>query len=91
MGKCLTGVKILYTTLVVAALIGVIIAAYIMKGKWNIFSLDFAHVGVYGIVIFTFLIVQQIFSILNNNYWIPKVVSKANSKGRAGIQVVGYR
>lgn len=66
--------KIFYTVVIVISLIGLVLAAFIMKGKWNILNIGFADFGVYGIVIFSFLFFQQIFSLLNNNWWIPKLV-----------------
>jgi len=83
--------KIIYTLIIVIVLIGLVVAAFIMKGKWNIFSVGFADFGVYGVVIFSFLFFQQLFSLLNNNWWIPKLVNKSNSSPKTNIQVVGYR
>ena len=83
--------KVIYTFTVVAVLVGIIIVAFIMKGTWNLFSAGFADIGVYGAVIFFFLILQQIFSTLNNKYWIPKIEAKADRLPETSIQVVGYR
>jgi hypothetical protein len=74
----------------IIALIGILIVAYIMKGKWNILNLGFADLGVYGLIIFIYTIIQQALSITNNNYWIPKLAEKAKKKPKTNIQVVGY-
>lgn len=71
--------KIIYTLIIVIVLIGLVIVAFIMKGKWNLLSMGFADIGVYGVVIFSFLFFQQLFSLLNNNWWIPKLVKKSNA------------
>jgi hypothetical protein len=55
-------------------MIGIIIVAYIMKGKWNIINIGFADIGVYGLIIFIYTIIQQVLSITNNNVWIPKLM-----------------
>ena len=61
-----------------------------MKGKWNILNLGFADLGVYGLIIFVYTILQQALSITNNNYWIPKLVEKAKKLPKTNIQIVGY-
>lgn len=83
--------KIIYTFVIVVALIGLVIVSFIMKGKWSIFDLGFADIGMYGLVIFSFLFFQQLFSILNNVWWIPKLVNYAKTTPKTNIQVVGYR
>lgn len=62
-----------------------------MKGKWSIVSMGFADIGAYGAVIFSFLLFQQLFSLLNNNVWIPQLLMKSNAIPKTNIQVVGYR
>ena len=89
--KLILGVKIIYTLIVVILLIGAVVAAFVMKGDWNVLSVGFANIGVYGLIILTFLFFQQVFSIANNNWWICKLVKKANSAPLTNIQVVGYR
>jgi len=84
-------IKITYTSIVVIVLIGLVVAAFVMKGKWNLINLGFADLGVYGVVIFSFLFFQQLFSILNNNWWIPKLMNISNASPKTNIQVVGYR
>jgi hypothetical protein len=84
-------IKITYTSIVVIVLIGLVVAAFVMKGKWNLINLGFADLGVYGVVIFSFLFFQQLFSILNNNWWIPKLMKISNASPKTSIQVVGYR
>jgi hypothetical protein len=61
-----------------------------MKGKWNILNVGFADIGVYGLIIFVYTLIQQALSIINNNYWIPKLMNKALKTPKASIQVVGY-
>jgi hypothetical protein len=71
-------------------MLGIIVVAYIMKGKWNIINLGFADIGVYGLIIFIYTLIQQVLSITNNNIWIPKLMSKAKKTPKTSIQVVGY-
>lgn len=66
-------------------------ASFILKGQLHIANLGFAYLGVYGVILLTFLIAQQIISLLNNRYWIPKVISNSVGAPRVGLQVVGYR
>jgi hypothetical protein len=89
--SCHTVSKIVYTSIIVALLIGVIIASYSMKGAWKVINIGFADIGAYGLIIFTFLIIQQIVSILNNNCWIPKITALADRLPKVGLQIVGYR
>lgn len=44
----------------------------------------------YGLIICIYTIIQQFFSILNNNYLIPKLIKKAKKIPLTNIQVVGY-
>jgi cellulose synthase/poly-beta-1,6-N-acetylglucosamine synthase-like glycosyltransferase len=89
--KSIIAVRIMYTFLVVTILIGAIIVAYIMKGKLHLFSIGVAEIGLYGAIIFSFLLLQQFFSILNNYRWIPSLIKKADKTPKVGLQVVGYR
>jgi cellulose synthase/poly-beta-1,6-N-acetylglucosamine synthase-like glycosyltransferase len=83
--------KIAYTCTVVSILIGVITTSYISKGKFHLFSIGITEIGLYGAIIFFFLLLQQTFSILNNNKWIPLLIKKADKVPKIGLQVVGYR
>jgi hypothetical protein len=89
--KSIIAVRIMYTFLVVSILIGAIIVAYIFKGKLHLFSIGVAEIGLYGAIIFSFLLLQQFFSILNNYKWIPSLIKKADKTPKVGLQVVGYR
>jgi cellulose synthase/poly-beta-1,6-N-acetylglucosamine synthase-like glycosyltransferase len=89
--KSIIAIRIAYTLLIVSILIGAIVIAYIMKGKLHLFSIGIAEIGLYGAIIFSFLILQQIFSILNNYKWIPSLIKKADKTPKVGLQVVGYR
>jgi len=84
-------IKTTYTIFVVALLIGAIVVAYIMKGKLHLFSIGIAEIGLYGAIIFAFLLFQQLFSILNNYKWIPSLIEKSDKTPKVGLQVVGYR
>ncbi len=83
--------KIFYTAIVVAILIGAIVVSYILKEKLHLFSIGVAQIGLYGIIVFCFLLFQQLFSILNNYKWIPFLVKKSDQTPKVGLQVVGYR
>ena len=89
--KKTTILRIIFTLAVCLVLVGVVLAAYIMKGQWHVANIGFAYLGVYGVILICFLIVQQILSLLNNNHWIPKLISKSVNTPKVGIQVVGYR
>jgi cellulose synthase/poly-beta-1,6-N-acetylglucosamine synthase-like glycosyltransferase len=91
MNKPAIVLKITYTVIVVAILIGAIVIAYILKGKLQLFSIGVAEIGLYGAIIFSFLLLQQVFSVLNNYKWIPFLISKADKAPKVGLQVVGYR
>jgi hypothetical protein len=91
MNKFQICIKIIYTFLIVTLLIGAVVFAFVMKGQLKLFSIGFADIGVYGAIIFSFLIVQQILSILNNYSWIPFLCQKSNRTPKVGLQVVGYR
>lgn len=91
MTKSFTALKIAYTLLVVTILIGAIIISYILKEKLHLFSIGVAQIGFYGAIIFSFLLLQQLFSLLNNYKWIPFLTQKSNRTPKVGLQVVGYR
>jgi cellulose synthase/poly-beta-1,6-N-acetylglucosamine synthase-like glycosyltransferase len=91
MDKSIIALRITYTLLVVSILIGAIVVSYIMKGKLHLFSIGIAEIGLYGAIIFAFLLLQQLFSILNNYKWIPSLIEKSDKTPKVGLQVVGYR
>ena len=91
MSKPAIALKIVYTSIVVAILIGAIVVSYILKEKLQLFSIGVAEIGLYGSIVFCFLLFQQFFSILNNYSWIPFLAEKANQTPKVGLQVVGYR
>lgn len=83
--------RAIFTLAVCLVLVGVVLAAYIMKGQLHVANIGFAYLGVYGVILLVFLFAQQVLSILNNNHWIPKLISKSVNTPKVGIQVVGYR
>jgi hypothetical protein len=91
MNKVQITIKIIYTFIIVAILIGAVIFAFIMKGKFQLINVGFADIGMYGAIILSFLIVQQVLSILNNCSWIPFLCEKSDKTPKVGLQVVGYR
>jgi len=91
MSKLQVAIKIIYTFIIVSVLIGTVIVAFIMKGKLQLMSIGFADIGVYGVIILSFLIAQQTLSILNNHSWIPYLCEKSDKTPKVGLQVVGYR
>lgn len=68
-----------------------LIVSYSTKGSFLILDIGFAHVGLYGFLLISFFILQKVLAVLNNNYLIPKIISKSINKPKVGIQVVGYR
>lgn len=89
--KAFTAAKIIFTLAVCLAMMGILLAAYILKNDWHVANLGFGFLGAYGIILIFFLAVQQIVSLLNNKHWIPKLASKSANTPKVGIQVVGYR
>lgn len=89
--KSITVLRIIFTACICIALIGIVLASYILKEKWHIADIGFAYLGVYGIILISFLLLQQIFSLLNNKQWIPKLASNSVNTPKVGLQVVGYR
>lgn len=83
--------RIIFTLIVCLVMVGVVMAAFILKGQLHVANLGFAYLGVYGVILLTFLVAQQIISLLNNRYWIPKVVNNSFNLPKVGVQVVGYR
>lgn len=83
--------RLIFTLVVCLVLVGVVIAAYILKNQLHLIDIGFAYLGVYGIILLGFLIIQQIFSLLNNRWWIPKLINNSFNLPKVGIQVVGYR
>lgn len=83
--------RLIFTLTICLAMVGVVMAAYILKKQWHVANLGFASLGVYGVLLLAFLVVQQILSLLNNNYWIPKLTAKSKNTPGVGIQAVGYR
>lgn len=91
MNKTTKILRVVFTIVICLALVGILIASYILKEKWHVAEIGFAYLGVYGVILIAFLLVQQILSLLNNRYWIPKLNSKSVNTPKVGIQVVGYR
>lgn len=89
--KATTISKIAFTTLVCAAMMGVLLASYILKNDWHVADLGFGFLGAYGIILLAFLLIQQIVSLLNNYQWIPKLAGMSTNTPKVGVQVVGYR
>lgn len=83
--------RLVFTLIVCFALVGAVMAAFILKGQLHLVYLGFGYLGVYGVILLSFLIIQQIFSLLNNNWWIPKLRNCSKSSPAVGLQVVGYR
>lgn len=80
-----------FTTLVCTLIVGTLVTAYAIRSKLQIVNIGFAYLGGYGLILFLFLFLQEILSLLNNNYWIPKIISHSSNMPKVGVQIVGYR
>ena len=89
--KKLTILRIIFTVTGCIAFIGIILASYIIKEQWHLVNIGFAYVGVYGVILLAFLLVQQAFSLINNRWWVPKLIELSKNTPKVGVQVVGYR
>lgn len=83
--------QILFTFLACAIMTGMLVASFILKSDWHVFNLGFGFLGVYGLILMGFLLIQQGVSLLNNHSWIPKLIRHSTRSPVVGIQVVGYR
>lgn len=84
-------IKIIISTVLCLSFALLLVLAYSTKSSPFIFDIGFANVGLYGILLIAFFALQKTFAVLNNDYLIPKLISKSVNKPKIGIQVVGYR
>lgn len=57
----------------------------------HIIRADYFYVTPGIIVIAVYFILQTLFSVLNNNYYIPKLKKAASELPRIGIQIIGRK
>jgi hyaluronan synthase len=93
MGKIKSVLRFLASISIAILLIGSMTVAYIMG--WTLFPIGIAQVGLYGVIIVCYMLVQLLFSCLNMFWLVPGMEKQYQGLNKSdpsvGVQVVGWK